>query len=238
MVKIGILGSGQVGGELGKVLAQRGGHNIIFGTRTPGKPEVEALVAATPRSTSASNAEVAAAADILILATPWAAVEPLLRELNPESTRGKVLIDATNPIKYGGPALVLDPSAGTATSGGEIVQKLAPLARVVKCFNTIGFNHYAHPTTSAGISKDMYISADDADAAGKVADLCYEMGFTPVLIGKLLTARFTEPLAMVWITLVMPPNMGGQGIGRDHAFKLLDLPEKAVIPRAGARAKQ
>src|SRR4051812_37232881 len=125
-MKIGIIGSGNVGGTLGTRWAQKG-HSVVFSSRNPQSAEMRRLVAEAGRTASASaTAEAAQSSDVVLLATPWggtrSAVEAVAQQL-----AGKVLIDATNP-------LVPDLSSvevGTTTSGAEQVASWAPGARVV-----------------------------------------------------------------------------------------------------------
>jgi 8-hydroxy-5-deazaflavin:NADPH oxidoreductase len=108
---IAILGAGNVGTSLGGSLL-RAGHRVIYGVRTPSKPDNAALEA-----TGASLDDVPAAvarAEVVILATPWSAAESALRAAG--DLGGRPLLDATNPL---GPGLAL--THGHTDSGGEQV---------------------------------------------------------------------------------------------------------------------
>lgn len=187
-MKIGILGAGQVGGTLGELLAARG-HAVRLSTR-------------------GTVAETAASGEVVILATPWAATEQVLRAAG--DFAGRILLDATNPI---GPGLTL--AVGHGTSGGEQVAAWARGARVVKCFNTLGADSFGRPGTGAA-QASMFFCGDDAAAKAVAAELVGALGFDPVDCGPLAQARYLEPLAMLWITLALK-----HGYGRDIAFRLL-----------------
>jgi 8-hydroxy-5-deazaflavin:NADPH oxidoreductase len=133
-VKIGIIGSGNVGGTLGKAWSWLG-HSVFFGFKDPSEPQAKILVAEAAASAKAGSVQaVAKASDVILLATPWEAVQGALSDAG--NLSGKVLIDATNPLLAGLAGLAM----GTATSGGEKVAEWAKGARVVKAFNTVGFN--------------------------------------------------------------------------------------------------
>jgi hypothetical protein len=208
-MKIGIIGAGNVGGTLGKGWAARG-HDVVFGVRDPQDAKVQAAVkAAGGRARAASVGEAAAAAEVVVLATPWGAVPDALRAAG--SLAGKVLVDATNPLTPDFSALAL----GHTTSGGERVARWAPEAKVVKAFNTTGFANMADPRFG-GQSASMFLCGDDAAAKKTVAGLAEALGFEPVDAGPLTQARLLEPLAMLWISMAL-----AYGHGPGIAFKLL-----------------
>jgi predicted dinucleotide-binding enzyme len=188
-MRITIVGSGNVGGTLGRRWAGRG-HEVRYAER--GKA-----------------GEAAAGADVVVVATPWAAVPEVAAQL--QGLSGAVLVDATNPI---GPGLSLDLGPG-GESGAERLAALVPGARVVKAFNTIGFNIMADPAFDGGPATLCYCG-DDAAARRTVHQLAEELGFAPVDVGPLAKARLLEPFALLWITLAMQ-----QGHGREIAFQLM-----------------
>jgi predicted dinucleotide-binding enzyme len=87
-------------------------------------------------------------------------------------------------------------------------------ARVVKAFNTAGFEVYADPRFGSDVAS-LFVCGDDAAAKETVAELARELGMEPVDCGKLAQARRLEELALLWISLAT------QGQGRAHAFRLL-----------------
>ena len=182
---IAILGAGRVGTTLGRRFAQAG-HAVTYGARTPTDPKYAGI------GTVATIREAAAAAEVIILTTPWAGAQGTLEAAGDLS--GKVLVDATNPI---GPGMVL--THGTTDSGAEQVARWAPGARVVKAFNSIGMEVMADPVFATGRSV-LWISGDDPEACTQVADMATSIGFEPVRLGPLARARFQEPAALVWIT--------------------------------------
>jgi hypothetical protein len=208
-MKIGIIGSGNVGGALGTRWAQAG-HDVTFGSRNPASDDMRQLVAkAGAAARAASSKEALEVSELLLLATPWPSTKAVLEGLG--DLTGKVLIDATNPLLPDLSGL----EVGTTTSAAEQVAGWAHGAKVVKAFNTVGFNIMANPAFGAD-RPVMFYCGDDAAAKQTVRPLVEQLGFEAVDAGPLSQARVLEPFALLWISLAY-----AQGQGRDIAFKLL-----------------
>ena len=207
-MQIAIIGTGNVGSALGKRWAATG-HQIVFGSREPNSPKIQALLAVTgPTARAASVSEAVAGAEVVVLSTPWPATQAIVESIG--DWAGKILVDCTNPI---GPGFQL--AVGMTTSGGEQVAGWAKGARLVKAFNTTGAENMADPIYD-GQPITMFICGDDAEAKVVVTQLAGDLGFEVVDTGALMLARYLEPLAMVWIHLAAV-----QGLGRNIAFKLV-----------------
>lgn len=208
-MRIGIIGAGSVGGALGRGWVKKG-HEVLFGVRDQADPKVQKVLAdAGPAVCAGSVAEAGAFGEVLVLATPWEAAEEALRQAG--DLAGKIVFDCTNPLKPGLAGIEV-PEAGSA---GQQVAAWAPGARVVKIFNTTGFNNMADPGYG-GQSATMFYCGDDKNAKSVAHRLAEDLGFDPVDAGPLANAGLLEAAAMLWIWLAYP---GGQG--RDIAFKLL-----------------
>jgi predicted dinucleotide-binding enzyme len=208
-MKIGIIGSGNVGGTLGTRWAQAG-HEVIFGSRNPTSEAMRQLTAkAGATARAASFSETLATAELLLLATPWPVTQAALEGLG--DLAAKVLIDATNPLL---PDLS-GVECGTTTSGAERVANWATGAKVVKAFNTVGFDIMANPAFG-GDRPVMFYCGDDAAAKKTVRVLVEQLGFEAVDAGRLSQARLLEPFALLWISLAY-----AGGLGREIGFKLL-----------------
>jgi len=208
-MKIGIIGSGNVGGALGTRWAQAG-HDVTFGSRNPASDDMRQLVAkAGAAARAASSKEALEVSELLLLATPWPSTKAVLEGLG--DLTGKVLIDATNPLL----PYLSGLEVGTTTSAAEQVAGWARGAKVVKAFNTVGFNIMANPAFGAD-RPVMFYCGDDAAAKQTVRPLVEQLGFEAVDAGPLSQARVLEPFALLWISLAY-----AQGQGRDIAFKLL-----------------
>jgi predicted dinucleotide-binding enzyme len=201
---LGIIGAGHVGGTLGRRFSAAG-HSITFGARDPAKTRTELADPTVQVSTIADLRSC----DAVLLATPWSATVAAAQTLAPSS--GQIVIDVTNPIA--GRLEGLSP-AGT-DSGAETVQRAIPQARVVKAFNTCGFEVMADPVFPSGRAC-MPVCGDDAQARRVVLDLATAIGFTGLDLGPLRHARYLEPMAMVWITRAIL-----LGAGRRWAFSVV-----------------
>jgi|SRR5665213_514690 len=208
-MNIGILGSGNVGGALGRRWAQNG-HAIVFASRNPKSVEMKDLVAgAGVNATAASAGEAVKQSDILLLATPWLATKGVVEGAG--NLIGKILIDATNPLLPDLSGL----EVGTVNSGGELVAQWAKGAKVVKAFNTVGANIMADSAFPEGKAVVFYCG-DDARAKETVQGLVSELGFDARDAGPLRQSRLLEPLAHLWISLAFQ-----QGYGREFAFSVM-----------------
>lgn len=188
-MRIAVLGTGRVGSALAGGLAAAG-HSVVLGSR---RPDGSAL----------SYTDAVSDAEVVILAVPFAAAEDLVRGLG--DLGGRIVVDATNPI-------------GVDLGGGTGVARIAaaaPTARVVKAFNTIGAEHMADARFAGGPAYAL-LAGDDQAARETVAGLAEALGFEPVHLGDLSTARHAEAAAALWIHLAF-----AAGYGRDIGIGLL-----------------
>ena len=208
-MKIGIIGSGNVGGTLGKGWS-RLGHEVIFGFKDPSEPRAKTLVAEAAASAKAGSVQaVANASDVILLATPWEAAQEALSDAG--NLSGKILVDATNPLLAGLAGLAI----GTTSSGGEKVAEWAKGARVVKAFNTVGFNVMADSSFPDG-QVALFYCGNDAEAKQVVAKLAGQLGFEALDAGPLTQCRVLEPFAFLWISLAAK-----YGYGREIGFNFM-----------------
>jgi 8-hydroxy-5-deazaflavin:NADPH oxidoreductase len=208
-MKLAIIGAGNVGGTLGTAWAQKAGHDICFGVRDPNAERTQALVKKLAgKARAGSAAEAAAFGEAIVLTVPWPAAEAAIRSMG--NLRGKVLLDATNPLAMGPDGLGLE--IGHSMSAGEKVQGWAAGAAVFKTLNTTGFGNMAEPIYH-GVKSVMFVAGDDAANKPKVIALVAELGFDVIDAGPLRNARLLEAHAMLWIELALK-----RGLGRDWAF--------------------
>ena len=211
-MKIGILGSGDVGQVLGGGFAQLG-HQVKLGSRNPDQDKVRRWVEKTGlQSSTGTFEETARFAELAVLATLWEGTAGAIEMAGPKNLAGKIVIDATNPLDFssGAPRLAV----GHTDSGGEQVQRWISEAHVVKAFNTVGNPHMFKPDFPDG-PPDMFICGNDARAKETVTGFLNDFGWSVVDLGAIEMSRYTEPLAMIWIT-----HFFNSGTG-NHAFKLL-----------------
>ncbi|SCB48273.1 hypothetical protein GA0061102_106424 [Rhizobium miluonense] len=184
-MKIAVIGTGNMGAGLARLLAGTG-SDVVIGHRDPAK-------AASFAAELGSNVEaggIAAAvklADIVILAVPYGAVAETLKAAG--NLKGKVLVDITNPVTSDFRGLVV----GHSTSAAEEIQVLAPEATVVKAFNTI-FSQLLPVEGRRGKVLQVFVAGDDEKAKDAVSRLAKSAGFEAVDAGPLTNARFLEPI--------------------------------------------
>ena len=207
-MRVGILGTGDVGKALGRGFVTLG-HEVKMGGREAKNPKAEAWAREMgPKASSGSFADAAELGEVVVLATPGTVSESVLAAAGPDRLAGKVLIDATNPV--GAQGLMLSGN----DSGGEQVQRLAPRARVVKAFNTVGHALMFRPELPGG-PPDMLIAGNDAAAKKTVAEILGAFGWGAVDIGGIESSRYLEAMCVAWIRAT-------RALGsRDIAFKLL-----------------
>jgi 8-hydroxy-5-deazaflavin:NADPH oxidoreductase len=211
-MKLAIIGAGNVGGALGANWAQKG-HDVFFGVRDPRAEKTQALLKKIGRNARAgSAAEVAGAADVILLSTPWPATEAAIRSMG-DNIKGKIILDAVNPLTRGPDGIALE--IGHSISAGEKVQGWAAGASVFKTLNTTGFGNMANPVFN-GVKSVMFVAGDDVANKPKVINLVGDLGFEVIDAGPLRNARLLEAHAMLWIDLALV-----RGQGRDFAFALL-----------------
>ncbi|MBV8093233.1 MAG: NAD(P)-binding domain-containing protein, partial [Acetobacteraceae bacterium] len=147
-------------------------------------------------------------ADVIVLAVPFVAVPEAIAAAG--DLGGRIVIDATNPLRMGAAGLEL--SFGFSDSASERVAALARGAAVFKTLNQIGFELMAD---NAGFSHRpvMFVAGDDAARKPAVLGLVGDLGFEAVDAGGLELARLLEPFGMLWIHMAINRNAG-----RDRAF--------------------
>jgi predicted dinucleotide-binding enzyme/putative intracellular protease/amidase len=203
--KIAFLGIGQVGGALAAGLA-RAGHSVLIAARDVQSPSVKAALAREPRLRALPTEQAVKEADLVFLATPYAAaaaaVAPLAGVL-----AGKILVDCTNPV---GPGLTH--GLESRRSGSEVVQEAAPAARVVKAFTVYGFENFENSSYPGygSLRPTMPMAGDDVLAKGVVGRLCEVLGWEPVDVGPLSSALHLEHQTLLWIKMA---RVQGEGSG-------------------------
>jgi NADPH-dependent F420 reductase len=215
-MNIAIIGAGTVGRALATSFV-RAGHPVTITSRDP--EDAGSVATATGAVITASNGAAAAAADIVVLAIPFASVGAVAAEIR-DAVAGKVVVDVTNRMSFGAGGADID----TSTSNAEELAAFLPKAHVVKAFNTILASNQADPI-SDGIQLDGFVAGDDATAKASVLDLVESMGFNPVDVGPLSRARQLEGLAFLNIAL----NVAHAGTWQS-GWKLVGAPGTTVVP--------
>ena len=187
---VAVIGTGNVGMAIGTEFAGLG-HTVIYGSRSPESLKTTDLVSRSGANASAAlPAEAANRADVIVLAVPGMVTGDVARGLG--NLGGKIIIDATNPLKREGAVLQFE--YGTDTSNGQIVQALHPEAFVVKAFNTIPWQKMIDPGEPAPV---MPLAGNSAAAKASVAEWVQAMGIETIDIGGIEHARVTEQMVVM-----------------------------------------
>jgi predicted dinucleotide-binding enzyme len=211
-MKVGVIGSGQVGQTLASGLAAAG-HDVRIASRDPDKlaafAEKSGIHTATPSS-------VATWAELIVLAVLGRAAKAALDECGGAALDGKVVIDTTNPIAHEPPDHgVVRYFTGPNDSLMEQLQRAYPTARFVKAFNSVGSALMVHPSFPAG-TPTMFYCGNDAAAKAVVAGVLEQLGWQPADMGGAASARAIEPLCQLWCIPGFLENRWN-----DHVFAML-----------------
>lgn len=191
-MRIGVIGAGNIGTALAKRLKPQGHELMLTYSRDPEqlKRTANALGVA-----SGAPGDLGGWAEVIALSVPWGAVPDALGQAGDLS--GTVLWDCTNPLLTDMSGLEI----GTTTSGGEVVARLAPGARVVKGIPPMAeLLHSGDPTVN-GRPAGLFVAADDAAAKAQVAALLTALPGEVTDAGDLIASRLIEPAMMLLVRL-------------------------------------
>lgn len=212
--RVGVIGSGAVGRALAAGFASRG-HEVTIGTRDPeANDDLQAWGAQHDGVAIGTFAAAAEGGEIVVLATRGTAVEEAIRTAGPQHFAGKVVIDATNPLAPDPETGAMRLAVGHAGSGGEIVQRALPDARVVKALNTVNNALMADPGLAGG-RHPMFIAGNDEAAKATVAEILDDFGWDAFDVGGIEQSRQLESLVLLWVAV------GRRRGAWDHAFTLV-----------------
>lgn len=197
-MKIASIGSGQIGGTLGKRWAEHG-HEVTFGSRDPHGERMRALLAeAGPNARAGTVREAAASGEAILLAVRPEHVEQALAEAG--DLGGRILINCVN--RFDG-----------ASADAE-VRRLAKGARVVRAFHTLPWEVLAEPRYETGRAT-LFLYGDDPSATAAVAKLAADIGLDPVDVGSPEAMAKTEAAnGALWSVL-------GPMFGRGYSLQVL-----------------
>lgn len=202
-LRIAVLGTGPVGRAVAGGLA-RVGHDVVTGTRDPAasaaREEYAAWASDHPQIATATFAEAAASAELVVNAAGGDVALGVLEAAGADHLAGKVLLDVSNPLDGSRgfpPTLFVKDDDSLA----ETIQRAHPEARVVKSLNTLNNALMVDPQR-LGEDTTVFVSGDDADAKATVTHLLRQLGHGDVIdLGALETARGTEMWLPLWIRI-------------------------------------
>ena len=217
-MRVGILGSGLMGGKVGTIFA-RAGHEVVF-TYARSTEKLKKLARgvhgkAHGSARAGTPSEAAQEADALLLAVHWSRIEDVLNQTGDLS--GKVIITCSLPMNDDNTELVV---AHTSSGAEELARRL-PKARVVSAFNTLPsevlFGVYEGKRKATRPS--LVYCGDDAASKDITAELIRDVGFEPVDAGPLVIARYTEPFALLVARLAYEGEGGPELAYRFESLK-------------------
>lgn len=199
--KISIIGSGNVGGNLARLMKKQA-IDVTVGVRDMSEESARALQSAGIAVTSIE--EAIETSPVVLIAIHFLAVEEALTPFK-EALKGKVIIDATNPLNADWSPYVIE----GGISGAEFIQQCFPEATVVKAFQTV----FADIMTEERLVVDnkkatTFINSDNSEAAMMVKALTDTIGMDGVITGTLAASRYTEAIAHLNIALAVGQNNG------------------------------
>ncbi len=191
-MRVGILGSGLMGGKLGTLFA-RAGHEVVFSYARSEQKLKRLAREAKGKARPGTPREAAQEADTVLLAVHWSRIDDVLNQTGDLS--GKVIVTSSLPLNDDNTELIV----AHTSSGAEELAKKVPRARVVSAFNTVPsevlFSVYEAKGNATRPS--LVYCGDDRSGKRVAAELIRDVGFDPVDAGPLRIARYTEPFALL-----------------------------------------
>lgn len=212
-MRVGILGSGLMGGKLGTIWA-RAGHEVVFSYARSEQKLKRLARQAKGNATAGTPGDAAREADALLLAVHWSRVDDVLRQAGDVS--GKTIVNCSLPMNADDSDLAI----AHTSSGSEALAKKVPKARVVSAFNTVPsevlFGIFAARRKARKPS--LVYCGDDARSKKIAAELIRDVGFDPVDAGPLRIARYTEPFTLLIAQLAYEGDEGRELAYRFERF--------------------
>ncbi len=185
-IRIGIIGSGNIGGAIGRLWA-KAGHEILFSSRNP--DELKQLVEETgPKTKAGYPKDAAEFGEVVFIAVPYGAIPQIGKDFGP-LMQGKVVMDCSNPSPRRDGEMA---DAAREKGSGVATQEYIPGTRVVRAFGTINFRVALENAHREGEKIAIPIAGDDADALRIASNLVIDAGFDPVVVGGLASSKLFD----------------------------------------------
>src|SRR5258706_4709095 len=186
-LKIGTVGSGRIGSTLGGIWV-KAGHEVMFSSLD--LEHDKALAARLGgKARAGTSREGGAFGDVLLFGVPYSAMPQLGRDLA-DAIKGKVVVDASNPIPGRDGEMA---SQAREKGAGLASAEFLPGARIVRAFNAIGYSTMADAAQRHGGKMGMPMAGDDAAAIAVASRLVREVGYEPVVVGGLAMGKYLIP---------------------------------------------
>jgi len=212
-MRIGILGSGLMGGKLGTLFA-RSGHEVIFSYAHSDRKLNRLAAEAKNNARAGTPADAARDADALVLAVHWLRIDDVLQQAG--DLAGKILVTCSLPMNAQNTELVVAHSS----SGAEELAKKVRKAKVVSAFGTVPSEVFFGVFDAKRRTRrpSMVYCGDDKNAKRVAATLIRDVGFDPVDVGALRVARDLEPFALLMAQLAYEGDGGPEVAYRFERF--------------------
>ncbi len=194
--QIGIVGSGNIGGTLGILLA-KAGDEILYSSRHPDTLK-DLVKTAGPKTRAGTVAEAIAFSDVIVLSIPFKAI-PDLDAATKEALKGKIVIDTSNPYPERDGKIAEDARKDWGGMG-MVVARLLPGARIVRAFNSVYFEDLKKTVNNRGEKIGIPIAADDQEGLKTAIELVEQAGLDPVVVGGLSTSKLFDVGTAVYAT--------------------------------------
>ena len=200
-LKIGIIGTGHIGGTLATHWA-KAGHELLISSRHP--EELQALARSLgPKVRVGTPREAASFGDVVLISIPYAATPQIGSDLKAELA-GKVVLDTGNPY----PSRDGDMANEARRVGtGVASARFLPGVRLVRAFNAINYRDLASEAHRTGDLVAIPLAGDDTDALAVAQRLVRDAGFEPVVVGGLERAREFDVGTPVYTKLLTAPQL-------------------------------
>ena len=194
--KIGIVGSGNIGGNLG-ILLGKAGYEIFYSSRHP--ETLKDLVKTTgPKARAGKIAEAIAFGDVIVLSLPMKAFTELDAETK-QALKGKIVIDTSNPYPERD-GVIAEEARREPGGTGSFVARLLPGARIVRAFNTVYFEDLKKTINKDGETIGIPIAGDDEEGLEAAIELVERAGLDPVVVGGLSKSKMFDVGTAVYAT--------------------------------------
>jgi len=194
--KIGIVGSGHIGGNLG-VLLVKAGYEVLYSSRHPDTLK-DIVRTAGPKACAGTVKEAIAFGDVVVLSVPFKAL-PALDAETKKALMGRIVIDTSNPYPERD-GVIADEARKDPGGMGVVVSRLLPGARIIRAFNTVWFEDLKKTRNSKGEKIGIPIAGDDGDGLKAAEELVTRAGLDPVIVGGLSSSKSFDVGTAVYAT--------------------------------------
>jgi len=194
--RIGIVGSGRIGGNLGILLA-KAGYEILYSSRHPDTLK-ELVKKSGPKARAGTIMEAIAFGDVVVLSTPLKAL-PAFDAETKSALKGKIVIDTSNPYPERD-GVIAEQARKDPGGMGAFISRLLPGARIVRAFNTVYFEDLRKTRNKKGEIIGIPIASDDEEGLKVASELVKRGGLDPVIVGGLSASKLFDVGAAVYAT--------------------------------------